>query len=147
LYLPRAIMLALGEGLQRIFWYEFRDGGTDPTYNEHRFGIIHLDLSPKPAYYSYQALMRALGDADSVGKLDVGEGNYCYVFDAGDTKTAAVWRPEGTATLTLQVSGDGIMLRDHHGDEIAPDMRGDTLELTVGPKARYVTGLQAVSVP
>lgn len=57
-HLNRTIPRYLNEGVEVFFWYEFRDGGTNPEYNEHRFGLLHLDLSPKPAYHALKKLTR-----------------------------------------------------------------------------------------
>ncbi len=142
--LPRALLISLGEGLENIFWYEFRDGGNDATYNEHRFGTIHVDMTPKLAYVSYRALTRALGEAKFVEKLDAGEGNYCYVFDAGETQTVALWRAAGTDTVRLAVMGDAIEVRDYQGKALAASPVEGELELEASSTVTYITGLDTV---
>jgi hypothetical protein len=144
LYLPRALLLSLGEGLENVFWYEFRDGGNDPAYNEHRFGIIRFDLTPKPAYRSYQTLTRALGRGRFLRKLDVGEGTYCYVFDAGGSETVAVWRANGSAEVSLKVSGEKPSALDYQGDPVQAQPAGGVLTLNATERVTYVTGLEAV---
>ena len=40
-------------GVQEFFWYDLKNDGTDPTYNENNFGIIHHDsyqFQPKAAF-------------------------------------------------------------------------------------------------
>ncbi len=32
--------------------YDFRNDGTDPTYDEQNFGVVNADYSPKPAYFA-----------------------------------------------------------------------------------------------
>jgi hypothetical protein len=39
-----------------LFWYTYRDGGTDPKNQEDWFGLIRYDGSRKPAYAAYQAV-------------------------------------------------------------------------------------------
>ncbi len=147
LYLPRALLLTLGEGVENVLWYEFRDGGDDAAYNEHRFGVIHHDLTPKPAYQSYQTLTRALGQGKFLEKLDVGEGTYCYVFDADDSKTVAVWRPAGTARVRLKVAGADLAVLDYQGAAVGHALAGGEIEVEAGEKVTYVTGLSDVRVP
>lgn len=60
-HLARAYLTYLAHGVEVFFWYEFRDGGRKPDYNEHNFGIITSDLEPKPAYVALQQLIAALG--------------------------------------------------------------------------------------
>lgn len=147
LYLPRALLLSLGEGLENIMWYEFRDGGQDATYNEHRFGIINLDMTPKSAYISYQALTTALGQAKFLEKLEVGAGNYCYVFDAGPSKTAALWRASGADAVRLRVTGQDIRVLDYHGHRLSIEPAEGEIEIPCSEKVAYVTGLDEVPVP
>jgi hypothetical protein len=142
LYLPRAFLLALGEGVENIYWYEFRDGGNDPTYNEHRFGIIHRDNSVKPAYTSYRTLTRVLGKAQFVEKLDLGPGNFGYVFDAGGSRTVAVWRASGADRVRLVVTGGDIKVMDYHGAPLSATPAEGVLEITSSEKVTYVTGLE-----
>jgi hypothetical protein len=40
-----------------VFWFCFRDYGSDPGDIEQNFGILRNDFSPKPAYDSYVAAM------------------------------------------------------------------------------------------
>ena len=40
-------------GVQKFLWYDLKNDGTDPTYNENNFGIIHHDsyqFQPKAAF-------------------------------------------------------------------------------------------------
>jgi len=39
-----------------LFWYSFRDLGTDPTNREHHFGLVRPDFSAKPSFSAYQAV-------------------------------------------------------------------------------------------
>ncbi|MGQ9733202.1 MAG: hypothetical protein ACUVX8_18245, partial [Candidatus Zipacnadales bacterium] len=145
LYLPRAFLLCLGEGLENVLWYEFRDGGNNPAYNEDRFGIIRNDLSPKPAYRAYQALTHALGGAKLIRKMDVGEGSYCYIFSHGETQTAAVWCTKGTVNVRLRVTGTDIRVMDYLGEALAAAPAKGVLSLTASEKVTYVTGLESVA--
>ncbi len=41
-----------------VFWFCFRDYGTDPNDIESNFGILHNDFSPKPSYAAYVQAMQ-----------------------------------------------------------------------------------------
>ena len=49
-YLVRAAEIAAAEGVTRFYPYEFRAPEKSPSWSEDHFGILHADLSPKPAY-------------------------------------------------------------------------------------------------
>ncbi|MBC7287865.1 MAG: beta-galactosidase [Armatimonadetes bacterium] len=144
-YLPRAFMVALASGVENVFWYEFRDGGDDPTYNEHRFGIIRNDLTPKPAYEAYAAMTRALGAGRFVQALDVGAGTLCYVFDTGTgARTAAIWRSSGEARVRLRVHGTGVRFTDYRGRIVSVARSRDAVELTATEQVTYIIGANKV---
>jgi hypothetical protein len=41
-----------------VFWFCFRDYGTDPNAIEDNFGVLHNDRTPKPSYDAYVAAMQ-----------------------------------------------------------------------------------------
>ena len=67
-YLTRAFEYRrryLSDYVERIFWFELRDNGTDPTGWDQNHGLVRRDFSPKPAL----AAFRALGVEDDDGVL------------------------------------------------------------------------------
>jgi hypothetical protein len=39
-----------------LFWYSYKDRGTDPTNGEHWFGLLRYDMSQRPSYAAYRNL-------------------------------------------------------------------------------------------
>ena len=145
-YLPRAMLQSLSAGVANIYWYDFRDDGDDPTYNECRFGIVHHDLTPKPAYLAYQALTRALGAAKFLNALDLGPKAYCYLFNAGDTMTAAIWRATGAGPARFHATGDKLQATDYLGNPVPLVRTGGVLTVAASEKVTYITGLKGLQV-
>lgn len=50
----------LAAGAQKVFKYDFRDDGTNPNEQEHNFGLVRRDFSPKPSYVAAATLIRLL---------------------------------------------------------------------------------------
>jgi hypothetical protein len=44
--------------VEKVFWYNFRCKGTDPDDKEHNFGIVKLDMTPRPAYDAYRRMTK-----------------------------------------------------------------------------------------
>jgi len=104
--LSRCYMAAVASGaVQNMGWYDFRDDGTDPFYNEANFGVLRQDMTPKPAY-------RALASV-------------CRTFAAGKP---AVPKIEGDGVLGLQM-GDGLALWSPAAD------RGVSVWFKIPPKS------------
>ena len=51
--LVRGYLLAISAGVEKVFWYDFRDDGLDRFYHECNFGVLHNDFTPKPAYFAF----------------------------------------------------------------------------------------------
>lgn len=49
-YILRSMEIAEEMGIEAYMIYEFQSPEDDPLYSEANFGIVHRDLSPKPAY-------------------------------------------------------------------------------------------------
>jgi hypothetical protein len=55
-------------------WYDFRNDGTDPMYNEANFGVVRRDFSPKPAYLALRTVATQLPGARDCRQVDLGAG-------------------------------------------------------------------------
>ncbi len=51
-YLGRLYLLARTfPFIHGVWWYDYQDDGWEAEYNEHNFGIVRPDLTPKPSYF------------------------------------------------------------------------------------------------
>lgn len=95
-YLIRTYVLSIAAGVEKIFWYNLMDTGTDKLYNEHNFGIIHNTgdalgaYTPKPAYVALATLTRQLTGANPVSQL-MSDGIYHYTFNKNNQKINVLW--------------------------------------------------------
>jgi len=90
--LMRLYLLSWSSGLvQKLFWYDFRDDGTDRTYNEANFGIIHHDWTPKAAYDGYRAMATSLADFRPDGRIELGNDLCVLRFRKGGEIRYAAW--------------------------------------------------------
>ena len=59
-FAARQQLANLLNGVPLSIWYDWKNDGTDPNENEHNFGTVLPDLTPKPAYVAIQTLTREL---------------------------------------------------------------------------------------
>ncbi len=64
--LPRTILIARANGVHRLFWYSFRANESVRDSREYHFGIMHRNLTPKPAYQAYATLTKMCPPGSSV---------------------------------------------------------------------------------
>lgn len=60
--------------VEKFFWYDLKNDGTDLAYNENNFGIIHHDsvqFQPKAAYAAVAVVSQVLNGAESVRKSEL----------------------------------------------------------------------------
>jgi hypothetical protein len=127
IYILRRILESEAIGVEHTFVYDFKDDGADPYSNEQNFGLIHNDLSAKPAYYALQRVTSTLAGMSAAapakqatieiepaakpGRL----GSRCYTFSSSNGATTVVafwdvkpWDPNtrpANATITVPVTG------------------------------------------
>jgi beta-xylosidase len=103
--LQQAFLISLHSGVERCFWYEFQSPEDDPGEREDHFGLVHRDLSEKPAYRAYKQLTqwRPKGSV-VVSGVEFVNGNESRVnWKLPDEKSAtATWNPEtGKIVVTV----------------------------------------------
>ncbi|EIP97998.1 hypothetical protein OpiT1DRAFT_02448 [Opitutaceae bacterium TAV1] len=93
-YMTRVHVIAASLGIERVFWYNFRDKYEDPFYGERNFGVSDARGFPKPAYLTYLNMLALLDGLKSGAAVREGE-LHRYRFDAPDGSTTWVlWKPE-----------------------------------------------------
>ncbi len=119
LYLVRSILVALSEGAETFYAYEFRATESDPYYSESHFGIVHRNLAPKPAYSAYATLAnrRPAGSIQTPGSWsDKTRKLYFPQWTRPDGASAgAVWTTGEKQSLELSFDSDGVTFMDAFG--------------------------------
>ncbi|MHC4178531.1 MAG: endonuclease/exonuclease/phosphatase family protein, partial [Planctomycetota bacterium] len=146
--LARSYLLALQAGVDAVFWYEFQAPEGKPDYNEHHFGIVHRDLSPKPAYTALATLTRARPAGSKVLKRAWRSDNLHYPsWQRPDGKTAwALWTAGEAKNLELSLSGKPIEAFDHLGNPLEVDVSSGQLRLSVGQSPTYLIGPEELTI-
>jgi len=93
-YLPRMYLLARTMPfIKGIWWYDFQDDGWAATEREHNFGMVHADLTPKPAYYAMAGIAELVKTAEYVGRVQMEDPDiWVLKFRLPDTQDAwALW--------------------------------------------------------
>ncbi len=128
-YLVRMYALSLAAGIERIFWYHYRDG--------NQFGLVQWDdFAPKPSYYAYRTMTRVLAGATRDGLAGAPEGVRAVKFHKHNRDIVVCWAPERPQAVTML--GADILRWDMRG---RPARAADgPLALTLGPDPIYAAG-------
>lgn len=116
-YVARTYISALASGAVRsVAWYDFREDGDDPFYNEHHFGLVRSDLTPKMGYRTLATVGQLLGEAEFERELALPVGPpgsddpplIGFRFRRGTQRIAAAWSPRRARLVALKVKGENV---------------------------------------
>ncbi|NBB08764.1 hypothetical protein [Pseudomonas sp. SLFW] len=92
-YLARAWFLARTvPSIKGIWWYDLINDGNKRDDQEHNFGLLNVDLSPKPAYSVLKAISPYLKDFEYDASASLqSDGLYKLVFSDGRERIVVAW--------------------------------------------------------
>jgi len=112
---------------QNVSWYDFRDDGRDPFYNEANFGVLRDDLTPKPAYRALATVCRTLAKGTPTLRTDFGKG--VYGLEMGDV--LVLWAPASPCEVRCRIVEGDLRITNLMDEELNPPKRGQEVTLTL----------------
>lgn len=110
-YLVRTMALALGNGVERVYWFEAASLNLNEGDRESNFGLFAAPTSflpntnePKLAAVAQAIMARELEGHRFATADDVGDGAYSYVFSKGDDDVRVMWSPTGTKNVEIKTA-------------------------------------------
>lgn len=133
------------DAVKALFWYDFIDDGTDPNNYEHNFGMLHHDLTPKPAFVGAAVLATTLGErAWNRALVDQPDVKAFQYGTANDTIIAGWTVGADPRTVSLPLPAGQYIQRDWQGGESTVTVtNGQPLAWRVGPLPRYLIPARA----
>jgi hypothetical protein len=136
----RQQLVNLLQGVPLSIWYDWKNDGDDINENEHNFGTVMPDLSPKPAYVAIRTLTHELGDYGLARRVSLeSERDYALLYtNAPGKQKLAIWTLGEPHGVSIQLTGDpvgvaGTLGNGEHFDAKIEDGRCN-LELTTTPR-------------
>ena len=135
-YLVRFHILARQHGVEFACQYDFMNDGSDRTNQEHNFGIVREDYTPKPSFSAVATMTRLIGNAAPLGSKSANEAEWrFYDFSRGDRRVMAAWSLDGERSVDVPdgCSLEGVRCVDLQGNEIPVPVENGRLRLTEAP--------------
>lgn len=119
-YLIRTYVMSFSfPNVKKLFWYDFRNDGSNVDYHEHNFGIINQDYSKKKSYYAYSNLIRLLEYSQFEKINQEGQyGTYDFSFIKNGDRIRVIWKINGDDSINLDGMSGNIKVYDYLGGEI-----------------------------
>lgn len=143
-FIARQQLANVFHGVPISIWYDWKNDGTNPDYNEDNFGTVSNNLAFKPSYVAVQTLTRELSGYRIARRLDAGHADawvLLCVNTNGDQKLAA-WstgQPRAAA-LAVKLSGpDAVRAVDGQGRPVSMTVEAARLRLALQAPPQYVT--------
>ena len=142
--LTRAQLIAYQLGIARMFWYEFQAPESDDLDPESHFGMLHRDLSPKPAYLAYKTLIaqRPAGSVPLEKTWKSADGTLFHPqWKRPDGQAAgAVWAYQKPGVYKLTFSAKELSLTTHLGASVGVQWDGNTCILPLTDEPVFFVG-------
>ncbi|MFP3565392.1 beta-glucosidase [Paraburkholderia sp. SIMBA_030] len=137
--LVRTYLLSRRYGEVRVvFWYDFVDDGTDIDNIEHNFGLLHHDLTPKPAFVAASVLNTTVGKRGWGKALVDAENVKAYRYGTDDPVIVG-WTVDGKEnTASISVPPGKYIQRDWQGVDTPLTISAQSFDWRVGPLPRYL---------
>ncbi len=139
-YLIKMHALAFSLGVEKVFWYNYRDRGPDIENPEHHFGLVDYWRHPKPSYCAYANLVRCLEGKRFHRRSRLPGDVWLFEFRGASQDCFVLWAyPAAEREISLAALRPGldpsqvIGLRDTVGG-VLPAPAGDVLEVDEAPR-------------
>ena len=122
-YLQRKWVLAMGNGVEKMFWYWYYDDDTDtPNYFFAGCGIFDRRRNPKPSAASFAAMRTFIpGKYEYIGTANLGPNHMVQLVRAEGKVVALAYK--------VRKDGPDLEIKDEKA-ELVTDMFGRTLKPT-----------------
>ncbi|MCP4872359.1 MAG: hypothetical protein GY898_26970 [Proteobacteria bacterium] len=150
-YLIRSAMIGWSQGVERFYWYTFRDSGLDLDDQEQRFGLYDYDPDPlddrDPASKSadaFRTLSSALADHTRVEDRSTelgldGSAWALRVSGGSEAPVTVLWSTDGQEHEVLVPRQGPATLVDATGAEVELFSSGGAWEVPLGPVPRFLS--------
>ena len=140
----RANLILLQLGIAQIFNYEFHAPEVDDLDQESHFGIVHKDLTPKPAYHAYRTFTaQRPPDAavlDAPWKSPDGSLYFPQWKTPSGKQGGAIWAYRQKGRYALTFSTVNVKLVSYLGEDVKGEWKGSTCILPLTDAPLYFSG-------
>ncbi len=145
-YMLKMHAIALHTGVEKIFWYNYRDRGVGNDYAENFFGMIDYWGYSKPVRVAYARMLSCLNGYKPDGQLAPGRDVLAYTFRKGEDRVIIAWkRSDGIANIELTSLGIANSNTLWAGDPMGNTYETDDGRISVSAEPVWIATGSAVN--
>jgi len=145
-YMLKIHAIALHAGVQKLFWYNYRDRGIGNDYAENFFGTIDYWGYPRPVRVAYARMLSCLDGFHASDRLTPGRDIVAYRFSKNGGNAMLVWKRSAGATR-VRLSRLGIDNADEVwiGDPMGGRFIANGGQLRIGEEPVWIATGSAIA--
>lgn len=137
---PRIHLIAFANGVEKVFMYNLRSSELDLYDKECHFGLLHSDLSEKPAFHSYCTLIKMCPSGSTRPTLTYNNGIYLVNWIRPDGKyVTCLWTSFSKKMIKLNLKKD-MELFNFKGTKVK--YADDTIQIS--PEVLYIVSSKSL---
>lgn len=142
-YVPRTYIVAFANGLNRVFWFEYRSPEDAPDNYRNHYGLTHKDLSVRPSHLAYTTMVSQLPSGSTRPILSISGNIYLAHWQNPEGKDVwAYWSDNGARNAILDWTGTVDSAVNLLGSDVIPS-KGN---ITVTPSCNYIIGPSSLTI-
>lgn len=132
------------EGVPLSIWYDWKNDGDEPKENEHNFGTVLPDLTPKPAYTAIQTMTRQLSGYRIARRFSVhSDQDYVLMLTSNNgPRKLVAWTIGEAHIVHLDISGNAgtaFQIVSGKGETSSAKVDSGKLAIELTQLPQYVT--------
>lgn len=136
--LGRAMLISFAAGVEKFYYYELQSLEHNMNYRDQEFffGIVHRDLSPKPAFHAYRTLTQMHPEGSTRPELLSQDVVWHVKWNRPDgTPVHALWAPFKPEKVKIEAKGKAT-ITDHLGAKLSafPQELAEGIIYIAGPQ-------------
>ena len=152
------VLTKINNVVDKLFWYDLQNDGTDAGYTEDNFGLIRAasdEVVPgaaKKNYIAYSALtskLLGMEYKESYNELDQAVKIYRFRPEASSARThntLVLWTTGADKNVALDLGCETVDVSDMYGNKTAMRTVDGKLNLTLSEAPMYIEGVMAETV-
>ena len=129
--------------IDKIFWYDFMNDGTDPTFYETNAGLLRAGFTAKPSFVAFNAASSILAGTTYVKSYNTLDSNiriYKFYRVADNKDILVLWANKEDQAINLNLGSNQLSVADIFGSIKNYDAINGSVTLTASEQPVYIEG-------